>query len=375
MKLAITGGYGFLGWHLACRLRALHGIEPIRVGRKDFIDPLLLAETLAEVDVVIHLAGVNRAATEDRVEADNIALAQAVATALGGRAVHIVYGNTIHAGGDTAYGRGKRRAAEILAALPGTLADVQLPNLFGEHGRPAYNSFVATFCHEVAHGRAPAVTSDKPVPLLHAQDAAEHLIQAALRRESAAEQPAGDVRNVSAVLALIEGFQDLYAECGELPDLSTPFAVNLFNTYRSYGFPAQFPIFPTVHSDDRGDLYETVRAHGGTGQAYVSTTVPGATRGEHYHLRKVERFIVVSGEAEISLRRLLHDEVVTLRLSGSRPAFVDMPTMWVHNIHNIGEGDLVTMFWSDQLLDPARPDQFPERVLLSGSRAAKEAPA
>jgi UDP-2-acetamido-2,6-beta-L-arabino-hexul-4-ose reductase len=78
----------------------------------------------------------------------------------------------------------------------------------------------------------------------------------------------------------------------------------------------------------------------------------------------VERFFVVKGEAEIALRRLLHDTVVRFRLSGSKPAFVDMPTLWVHNIKNVGDGELVTTFWGDQLLDLARPDQYPERVAM-----------
>ena len=44
-----------------------------------------------------------------------------------------------------------------------------------------------------------------------------------------------------------------------------------------------------------------------------------------------------------------------------------MPTLWVHNITNVGEEDLVTVFWADQLLDPANPDQYPERVHLEVS--------
>ena len=123
-----------------------------------------------------------------------------------------------------------------------------------------------------------------------------------------------------------------------------------------------FPIAPKVHSDQRGDLMETVRSHGGTGQSFVSTTLPGQMRGDHYHLHKVERFFVLKGEAEISLRRLRHDDVVTFRMSGARPAFVDMPTLWVHNIRNVGEAELITVFWADQLLDPENPDQYPERV-------------
>ena len=61
-RIAITGGFGFLGWHTACRLRALHGVEAIRLGRSDLADGGRLATRLAEVDAVIHIAGVNRAA-------------------------------------------------------------------------------------------------------------------------------------------------------------------------------------------------------------------------------------------------------------------------------------------------------------------------
>jgi UDP-2-acetamido-2,6-beta-L-arabino-hexul-4-ose reductase len=362
IRIAVTGGHGFLGWHTSCRLRARNGIDAIRLGRAEFADRALLAKTLNEVDAVIHLAGVNRAGSDAEVEDGNVALAESLVAALGDRPLHVVYGNSVQQSLENAYGRGKRRAGEILRTLPGSMADIVLPNLFGEHGRPAYNSFVATFCHEVAHDGSPEVREDREVPLLHAQAAAQVLIDAALDRISDTQEVAGEPHRVSEVLEQVRGFHALYATRGEVPDLSSPFAVDLFNTYRSYLFPARFPIAAETHDDPRGRLFETLRSRGGTGQAFVSTTTPGAGRGEHYHLRKVERFFVIAGEAEISLRRLLHDEVVTFRLSGERPAFVDMPTMWVHALRNVGTDDLVTMFWTNQLLDSEDPDQYAEEV-------------
>ena len=365
----ITGGFGFLGWHLACRLRAVEADVPARVGRREFAGPEALAASLAGADTVYHLAGVNRADSDDAVESGNVELADKLAVAVRGNArpVHLVYGNSTQSRLDNPYGRGKRAAAEILGAavddVGGTMADVVLPNLFGEHGRPAYNSFVATFCHEVAHGRTPTVSGDRAIPLLHAQAAAAALVDASRSRVTTQLAPEGTERGISEVLNLVLGYHELYAR-GELPPLDDPFGVDLFNTFRSYVFPQHFPFHVNVHRDARGDLFEAVRAHGGTGQAFVSTTVPGATRGDHYHLHKVERFLVVKGEAEIALRRLYDDQIVRFRLSGAEPAFVDMPTMWVHNITNVGEEELVTAFWADQLLDPARPDQYPERVEL-----------
>ena len=367
-RIAITGAFGFLGWHTSCRLRAVYGVEAIRLGRVELADPAALDDALGRVDVVLHLAGVNRADSDELVEDGNIELAETLAGAVvrQSRPIHVVYANSIQATLDNPYGRGKRRASEVLAKAvadnSGRFTDVQLPNLFGEHGRPAYNSFVATFAHEVAHDRTPTVSGDRSVPLMHAQDAAQVIVQAMLTRASGPLVPEGRPMRISTVLRMLNRMHEHYS-LGEVPSLTTGFEVDLFNTYRAFRFPDMFPIAPQVHIDERGALVETVRSHGGTGQSFVSITAPGRLRGDHYHLRKVERFFVVQGEAEISLRRLFHDDVVTFQLSGLRPAFIDMPTLWVHNIRNVGETELFTVFWADQLLDRENPDQYPEPVV------------
>jgi UDP-2-acetamido-2,6-beta-L-arabino-hexul-4-ose reductase len=367
VRVVITGGHGFLGWHTACRLRVLHGIQASRLGRAEFDDPDALRDHLRQADVVLHVAGVNRGASDDEVQNGNRDLAERLATALraAGPGRRVVYANSIQARLDNPYGRGKAEAADVLRAVTteigGSFADVLLPNLFGEHGRPHYNSFVATFCHLVASGGVPTVDQDNEIPLLHVQRAAAALIEAMDGTGDVVVEPCAPTRTVSGVLSAITGFHHRYSR-GEIPALEDDFAVDLFNTYRSHTFPEHFPRFATVHADARGELFETVRSHGGTGQSFVSTTRPGHTRGDHVHLRKIERFYVVRGTAEIALRRLLHDDVVTFTVGGDRPGYVDMPTLWVHNISNVGEDDLVTVFWADQLLDPEDPDQYPERV-------------
>lgn len=372
-RIAITGGFGFLGWHTACRLRAVYDIEAVRLGRSELADPAALDDVLDRVDVVLHLAGVNRAETDEQVEQGNVELAEALAAALSrrSRAIHVVYADSIQAILDNPYGRGKLRAGEIIAKAVsgggGRFADVLLPNLFGEHGRPSYNSFVATFAHEVAHDRPPSVTGDRQVPLMHVQDAAEAMVQAALTGATGQLVPEGLPVRVTTVLTMLNRMHELYS-IGDVPPLTTPFEVNLFNTYRAFRFPDMFPIVPTVHADDRGDLVETVRSHGGPGQSFVSTTAPDRLRGDHYHLHKVERFFVLKGKAEISLRRLMHDDpagIITFRLSGDRPAYVDMPTLWAHNIRNVGDTELLTVFWANQLHDPVNLDQYPERVVTA----------
>lgn len=357
----MTGAEGFLGWHLRVRVRAEGRHEVLPISRENWAD---LPELVASADAIVHIAGVNRGAA-DEVEHGNVALAQDLARAIdaAGTPRPVVYANSTQSGNGTAYGRGKEAAAGVLRASTeqcgGTFIDVRLPNLFGEHGRPNYNSFVATFVDHAVSGSQPDVV-DRIVPLLHVQAAAAILLDA-LAADSGVICPPSTEIAVSKVWALLKQFTHTYAT-GDIPRLESQFEVDLFNTLRARLFPDSYPIALTAHADDRGQLVETVRSHGGQGQTFVSTTRPGVTRGEHFHLRKVERFVVLSGRATIGLRRVLDGDVVSFDVTGERPVIIDMPTMWAHNITNTGHEELVTLFWTNELFDPNDPDTYREPV-------------
>lgn len=361
MRVVLTGATGFLGWHTRVRLRALSDHEVVPVTRDNWH---ALTELCRGAQAVLHVAGVNRGSPE-LVESENVRLAEDVANAVAsqGEPMTVVFANSIQSGNETPYGSGKAEAGRVLAeaarASGGHFVDVRLPNLFGEHGRPAYNSFVASFVDAVVRGEEPSV-QDRDVELLHVQDAAQ-VLHDALDTTSSLLGPRGTPTSVVTVLRLLREFHDVYAD-GDIPVLDSKLRVDLFNTYRAALFPTRYPIPLTAHTDDRGRLVEAVRAHGGQGQSFVSTTRPGITRGEHFHLGKIERFVVLSGEARISLRRMFTDEVVSFDVSGDAPAVVDMPTMWVHNITNTGNTEVTTLFWTHTLFDPDHADTYWEPV-------------
>ncbi len=360
MRVVMTGADGFLGWHTRVRLRALTHHEVIGV---DVANWDRLGELVGSADAVIHFAGINRAPAHE-VEEGNARLARELADAVNRAPVApaIVYANTIQAGNGTPYGTGKAMASAILAEAAGAkgspFADVVLPNLFGEHGRPDYNSFVATFAHKVVNGTS-AQVQDRGVDLLHAQDAARTFVEALHGANRRVVEPGATSTSVATVLEILSSQFAVYQR-GDIPALPSRLHVNLFNTLRSAMFPARYPIPLVRHTDLRGSLVETVRAHGSEGQTFVSTTVPGITRGQHFHLRKVERFVVVSGQARISLRKVLTDQVVEFDVDGSSPAVIDMPTLWAHKITNTGNGELTTLFWTNELFNPQDPDTYPE---------------
>lgn len=363
MRVLLTGAHGFLGWHTRLRLQALSAHEVIPVGRDSWDE---LEDLCAGVDAVIHIAGVNRADSDQEVHEGNVSLAHDLARAITAARtpLRVVYANSIQAGNGTPYGTGKQDAAtvlrEVATATGGQFVDVLLPNIFGEHGRPQYNSFVATFVHATVAGNNVTI-NDNLVGLLHVQDAARSLVDG-LTTDGADLRPEPETHGVQEVWDLLQEFHSTYIPTGEIPDLSTKFRIDLFNTYRAALFPDYYPIALVPHADARGAFVETVRCRGGEGQTSFSTTVPGITRGEHYHLSKIERFAVIRGKGTMELRRMFTDEVLTFEVDGDRPVAIDMPVGWVHNITNTGDDVLFTQFWSHELFRPEAPDTFPEPV-------------
>ncbi|HWV74714.1 MAG TPA: glucose-6-phosphate isomerase family protein, partial [Pseudosphingobacterium sp.] len=111
----------------------------------------------------------------------------------------------------------------------------------------------------------------------------------------------------------------------------------------------------------RGSFVEIIRLGVG-GQVSFSTTYSGITRGNHYHTRKIERFAVIRGSALIQLRKIDEKEIYDFYLDGSEPAYVDMPIWYTHNIKNVGDDELYTIFWINEPFDAADPDTYFEVV-------------
>lgn len=370
LKVGITGVTGLIGWHLLCHLMSRTDTLPIRADRTTFANQDTLDLFVKQCDVIVHLAALNRG-TDSDVESINLKLADELVRSLERTKCtpHVLYSSSIHAKGETLYGRTKKQCGEMLQAWStrsgARFTSLLLPHVFGELGRPFHNSVVSTFCHQIANSETPRITSDSQLELRHAQSVAELISDAILTKTATGKElheiaPGGKKISVSQLLSEVQHISATYQE-GIIPDLRDPFTLDLFNTYRSYLFPARSLVTLHLNSDSRGHLFEAVKTEMG-GQCFVSTTKPGITRGNHFHLRKLERFLVTSGEAIIRVRRLDHTDVTEFRVSGERPQFIDIPTLHTHNITNVGDADLTTLFWAHEIFDPDRPDTFRETV-------------
>ena len=374
--ILVTGSSGFMGRNLSVALNRLNDLEVLGYDVDTGGD---LAELVGKADVIYHLAGVNRPPDPSEYAQGNAGLtAQVCALAAERpRPPTVVLSSSIQAELDNPYGVSKRQAEEVVreyAEHTGALGVAfRLPNVFGKWSRPNYNSAVATFCHNIARD-LPITVSDpaREMRLVYIDDVVKAFI-AVLNASDQSDPPdraestfrfgvvepvfeltLGEI--VERIRALRRSRDDLM-----LPDLSDPLNRRLLATYNSFLPTESWAYDLQQRSDPRGVLAEFIKTKG-AGQIFVSSTRPGIVRGNHYHDTKVEKFLVLTGEAEIRFRQIGTDEVIRIRVSGSDLRVVDIPPGYTHCIQNVGDTDMVTLFWASEIFDPANPDTAFEEV-------------
>lgn len=326
---------------------------------------------LAKADIVFHLAGVNRPDKLEEFETGNVGFARELASFLeqDGRTPLVVLSSSIQALLDNPYGRSKRGAEIVLEEWAGrTGASVlvyRFPNVFGKWCRPNYNSAVATFCHNIAHG-LPITVNDPEVvlELVYIDDIVDELIRAMAghptREGRFCAVPVTYKMKLGRIADLIRSFRESREERG-LPDVSDPFTAKLYATYLSYLPEDGFSYPLKMNMDARGSFTEMFRTPE-RGQISVNISKPGITKGNHWHNTKNEKFIVVFGTGVIRFRRIGDTKVIEYQVGGDRIEVVDIPTGYTHNITNTGDADMVTIMWASECFDPDRPDTYYEEV-------------
>lgn len=121
----------------------------------------------------------------------------------------------------------------------------------------------------------------------------------------------------------------------------------------------------TVKSDPRGWLVQNEDNEIGkqVKHFFVSTSKRNAIRGQHYHLKKKEWFLVIKGEARIVFEDIKSKERSEILVSASRPTTVEVPPRLAHAIQNVGKGEMYLVALVNEPLNPKNPDTFFYKVL------------
>ena len=380
IRIGITGQAGFVGTHLYNTL----GLQPDvfeRISFKDefFQNETSLQEFVKQCDVIVHLAAMNRHNDPEVIYNTNNGLVKQLIAACEttDSKPHILFSSSTQEERDNLYGKSKKEGRQLFEQWAErnqtNFTGLLIPNVFGPFGHPYYNSVIATFCHQLTHNETPKIEVDGEIKLIYVGELVKYFIDKIKEHNvnqsfdtvlhcETIHVPHTSTIKVSDLLNKLSTIKNNYFEKGEIPSLDTAFDRNLFITFLCYiDHKSFFPFMLKKNTDNRGSFVETVKLNSG-GQVSFSTTVPGITRGNHFHTRKAERFAVIKGKALIELRKIGTDEVLSFELDGENPSFVDMPIWFTHNIKNIGEEELYTIFWINEHFNAEDPDTFFEKV-------------
>ena len=396
MKILVTGAKGFVGKNLCESLKSIRDGKDRRERYQSLL-PLTVYEydidgtreelslCCAEADFVFNLAGVNRPENPEDFMKGNfgfasellgllehhgnkcpVMLSSSAQASLEGRYAGSIYGESKLAGENLFREYSERTGAPVYI--------YRFPNLYGKWCRPNYNSAVATFCDAIANGREFHVNDPSvELELLYIDDLVSCMLELLLGNVELAgddicvAKPT-DKATLGQIVKLLESFHDAREDISVPSQADDSFSKKLYATFLSYYDVGSLAYPLHANCDERGSFTEFLRTPD-RGQISINVSKPGVTKGNHWHHTKWEKFLVVSGEALIRLRKVGVDAegnpypVDEYHVSGDNLTVVEMVPGMTHSITNVSKtDDLVTVMWANEAFDPAKPDTYFEEV-------------
>ena len=365
MRVLVTGAKGFIGKNLVETLKFNEKYDIVEIDRENSKEEL--NEGILSADFIFHLAGVNRPKNEEEFFEGNKGLTEEITLLLksNNKNTPILTTSSIQAELDNAYGISKK-AAEDALKLYGEESEAnvytfRLPNVFGKWCRPNYNSAIATFCNNIATGQEVWLSDpSREMTLVYIDDVVRCLIEATNGKfDNDDEFKRVDVEHTATlgeIVDLIKSFKESRNTL-LIPNMKDGLTKKLYSTYLSYLPENEFSYPLKMNVDNRGSFTEFLKT-GDRGQVSINISKPGITKGNHWHHTKNEKFLVVSGTGVIKFRKIDCEEIIEYKVSGEKLEVIDIPVGYTHNIINIGEADMVTVMWVNEVFNPEIPDTY-----------------
>lgn len=369
MNVLVTGAYGFIGRNLCLEL-SNRGHTVLEYDRD--VTLATLQTYIAKADCLIHLAGINRPLTTEEFYDGNVNFTVQLIKLIkdSRRRIPVIFSSTIQAELANDYGQSKRMAEQLLfdfmkdTGIP--VAIYRLSNVFGKWCRPNYNSVVATFCHNIAHNLPIDIRDPEHViNLVYIDDVVDSFISMITKIDQVTYGKIFEATPITPISLgqLADKLRDFHhiRQSFYTPAFASVLDHKLYATFLSYYDSADYIYDLKMNADQRGSFTEIIKTIN-DGQFSVNISKPGITKGNHYHHTKTEKFIVVSGQCEIKMRKIGTEDIIVYHVDGTRLQVIDIPPGYTHSIKNIGEQDSITIMWASEVFNHEAPDTYFEEV-------------
>ena len=372
MKILVTGSKGFIGKNLIAELRnkKKHEIFEFDIDSSE----TELLKYCKETDFVYHLAGANRPKKREDFMKNNFNFTAKLLEKLKfyKNNCPVMISSSIQASLNNDYGLSKKAGEELLfeygKETKSRVLVYRFPNVFGKWSKPNYNSVIATFSYNIANG-LPIKVNDPNVDmqLVYIDDLVKELINGLNGKENRYNnycyvKPEYKIK-LGKIVDLLYSFKDSRNNLF-LNNMNNDFIKKLYSNYLSYLPKEKFIYDLKMNMDNRGSFTEFIKTID-SGQVSVNISKPGIIKGNHWHNTKTEKFLVVSGNGLIKLRKINEKKIIEYQVNGDKLQVLDIPPGYTHSIENIGENNLVTIIWANEKFDPKNPDTHYLEVIES----------
>ncbi len=361
-KILITGSNGFIGKNLTAHLTQLGYNNLYLYDRDSTIEDL--NKYCTDCEFVFNLAGINRPLDAKEFYEGNKDFSKTLIDTLKKHNNNspIVISSSIQATLDNDYGKSKKMGEDLFLENDDNKAFIfRLYGVFGKWSKPNYNTVVATFMYNIINDLPVSISDESHILSLCYID--DVLIKFTDMLKNHSEYKTGFYEIDTLHKISLGQLYNLIVKFNEnrknfiMPALDTVLKRRLYGTFLSFLDKDDFGYDLIKNEDNRGWLAEFIKTRE-NGQIFISTTKPGITRGNHWHHTKTEKFFVIKGQAKISFRHILEDEVIDYVVSGDEPKVVDIPTGYTHSITNIGNEDMICLFWASEMFSKENPDTY-----------------
>ena len=239
----VTGARGYIGKNLLAAFSSQDGIKITCFTSDDDIPTL--NSLLEEVDIIYHLAGINRPVKLEEFASVNTGLTQTIVSILSAKhkTPAVVMSSSTQAELYNPYGVSKKKAEDTLidyGKRTGALVYIyRLANVFGRWCRPNYNSVVATFCYNIAHDLDITISDrNKVLELVYIDDVINSFLNILDDNEESIVSPYVTIKRTYKITLgeladEIYKFRDIRKTL-ETQNISCDFMKCLYATYMSY---------------------------------------------------------------------------------------------------------------------------------------------